>query len=128
MMPTFTGRLGCSLPINKMTLVAKDADGEVTSLVGSVAVLEIGSGFGAAPRLTVRSDAVPAEPAVFDYVPGAESSTLKIKLSPEQADSIGAGQWSGVVKIEGPDAGDVPHDVPTMTFNIAILRWPVAVE
>lgn len=124
----FAARLGCSLDLPRIIVTAYDFDGDVTTLVGSVAVLEFGSGFGSAPKLTIRSDETPGAPAIFDWAPTATEGTLDVRLSPEQVGTIGAGTWTGVLKIEGPDAGDVQHNVREMTIPVEVVRWPVAVE
>lgn len=127
-MPTFQTVSGCALPINRLTVVASDFEGEVTTLVGSVAVFEVGSGYGAEPLLVVRSDVPPASPAVFEWDPGAESGTLDIELSPAQTAEVGVGQWTGIVKILGPGESLVPrHDPRTMSCGVVISRWPEVV-
>ena len=120
-------RSGCDYAIPRITIVAYDAAGEVTSLVGSEVAVEFGSGYGSAPRLIVRSDESAPEPALCTWTPGAESSTLDVLLSAEQIDTIGPGQWTGVIKTEGPGTDAVQHNVPTMTLEFEIVRWPVAV-
>lgn len=125
---TYVARQGCSFDIPLITVVAYDFDGDVTTLVGSVAVMEFGSGFGTEPRLTIRSDAPPAAPAIFEWEPTSTDGKLRVRLSPEQTDTLGPGQWSAVVKVEGPDEGDVQHNVREMTIPVEVVRWPVAVE
>lgn len=123
MLASFKVRLGTSKAWG-MQIVSTDFDGEPVSLAGTVAILEFASPASATARLTIRSDEVATDPAVFDWDPGATSGQLNVKLSPAQIAALGIGTWTGVVKLEDAAQTDWQHDPDTMEIGVTVERWP----
>lgn len=102
------GRITASIDLGSRELTPSEG-----SLVGTVAILEIGPG-----RLTVRSDASPAAPSVFAW----DGTVLQMDLDQTLVAAVGVGVWSFCIFLERPD-GTRLHTPDTMTEMIEILPW-----